>query len=182
MLTLIGFTSQAQTADEVYDKYVDFNLKRFEGKTEDAFKLGASILTMVDKLPAKSRTSFYNGLAKLYEDDDQSVEAIPLYEKVAVAEPNFYVAHLALGYLYTKLADELFAKIQSGGKPVADQYKASVLKALPHLEKAQACDPTDDTLALIKKLYTNIKDDAGLQGLNKRLSALSKYCIDILSE
>jgi hypothetical protein len=157
-------------------------LKRLEGKTEEAFKLGQSILKSTDKLPLKSRTSFYNGLAKLYEDDNQSVEAIPLYENVAAAEPNYYVVHRALGYLYAKAADELFPKIQSGGKELADKYKATVLKALPHLEKAQACDPSEETLTLIKKLYANIKDDGALKSLNARLGMLSKNCLDILSE
>jgi tetratricopeptide (TPR) repeat protein len=180
----LTLTVKAQTASEVYDQYLDFNLKRFEGSTADALKLGETILTNADKLPAKSKVSFYNGLAKLYEDDSQSVEAIPLYEKVIAAQPDYYVAHRALGYLYLKPADELFAKLQADNtnKETAALYKTTVLKALPHLEKAQACDPTDETLTLIKTLYTNIHDDASLRSLNTRLAALKKNCVDILTE
>jgi tetratricopeptide (TPR) repeat protein len=182
LLISISVIVKAQTADAIYERYLDFNLARLEGKTAEAFKIAEGVSANIDKLPAKSRTSFYNGLAKLYEDDEQSVEAIPLYEKVAAAEPNYYVVHRALGYLYLKAADELYPKLQSGGKEAVDKYKVAVLKALPHLEKAQACDPSEETLALIKKLYTNIKDDAGLQALPTRLSTMSKTCIDVLSE
>ena len=184
MLLCFTLTAKAQSTDEVYNQYLDFNLKRFEGSTADALKLGETILTNVDKLPVKSKVSFYNGLAKLYEDDSQSVEAIPLYEKVIAAQPNYYVAHRALGYLYLKPAEELFAKLQTDNtnKETAELYKAAVLKALPHLEKAQACDPTDETLALIKTLYTNIHDDDSLRSLNNRLIALKKNCIDILTD
>jgi tetratricopeptide (TPR) repeat protein len=184
LLILIGIsiTLNAQTPDAIYERYLDFNLARLEGKTAEAFKIAEGITANVDKLPAKSRTSFYNGLAKLYEDDEQSVEAIPLYEKVAAAEPNYYVVHRALGYLYLKAADELYQKLQSGGKEVFNKYRVAALKALPHLEKAQACDPSDETLALIKKLYTNINDNAALQSLNGRLAALSKNCVDVLTE
>jgi tetratricopeptide (TPR) repeat protein len=178
----ICISLKAQTADAIYERYLDFNLARLEGKTTEAFKIAEGITANIDKLPAKSRTSFYNGLAKLYEDDEQSVEAIPLYEKVAAAEPDYYVVHRALGYLYLKTADELYPKVQLRGKEVFDKYKTAVLKALPHLEKAQACDPSDETLALIKKLYANINDAAALQSLNSRLSTLGKSCVDILTE
>ena len=99
-LNIAGFTRAQTKADAVYDKYLDFNLKRFEGKADDALKIGEDLLTDADQLPAKSRISFFNGLAKLYEDDSQSAEAIPLYEKVVTAQPDYYVAHRALGYLY----------------------------------------------------------------------------------
>jgi len=184
VVVITGF-AQAQTkADAVYDKYLDFNVKRLEGKTTDALRIGEDILPDTNQLPAKSRISFYNGLAKMYEDDSQSSEAIPLYKKVVAAQPNYYVAHRALGYLYLKPADELYGKLQSnpGDTQTALLYKSAVQKALPHLEKAQACDPSDETLELIKKLYTNIHDDAGLQSLGKRLAALSKNCLDILSD
>jgi tetratricopeptide (TPR) repeat protein len=183
ILCLTGI-AKAQTANTVYDQYLDFNLKRLEGNTAESLTLGENILPNVDKLPSKAQINFYNGLAKLYEDDNQSVEAIPLYEKVAAAEPDFYVVHRALGYLYLKPADDLFAKLQSspGNKEIEAAYKIAVLKALPHLEKAQACDPSDETLALIKSLYANIHDDANLRSLNARLKEVSKKCKDILSD
>jgi len=65
---------------------------------------------------------------------------------------------------------------------LAIAYTAAVKKALPHLEKAQACDPSDETLAIIKTLYKNIKDSQGLSSLDSRLKELSKNCIDILND
>lgn len=61
-------------------------------------------------------------------------------------------------------------------------YNINVKKALPHLEKAQACDPSDDTLAIIKSLYKSINDTDGLSTLDSRLKQLSKNCIDILTD
>ncbi|MFD2870948.1 hypothetical protein ACFS5N_00630 [Mucilaginibacter ximonensis] len=183
-LFITAFAFAQTKADTVYGKYADFNLLRLDGKTPDAIKLGEIILPDVNELPVNSRISFYNGLAKLYEDDDESKEAILLYEKVVAAQPDFYVAHRALGYLFLKHTDELYDKMQAnpGDTVMILQYKAAVQKALPHLEKAQACDPSDETLEIIKRLYTNIHDYAGLQSLNGRLAGMAKNCIDILKD
>ncbi|WP_299497517.1 hypothetical protein [Mucilaginibacter sp.] len=170
-LTCFCALAKAQTADAVYDQYLDYNLDRLHGDMAVALKLGESILPNAGKLPAKAQISFYNSMAKLYEDS-QPDRAIIYYEMVTAAEPNYYVAHRALGYLYVAKAD----------KATGDLYKAVVLKALPNLEKAQACDPSAETLALIKSMYTNLHDDAGLKSLTSRLAALSKNCLDILSE
>lgn len=167
----------AQTADEVYDKYIDFNLALLQSEHDRAMTLGEQILPDSAKLPQKVRTSFYNGIAKLYEDDSQSIKAITYYSRVAAAQPNYYVAHRALGYLYIK---DVVLKLDSQSI-VNAVYIAKVKKALPHLEKAQACDPSDDTIALIKLLYRNIKDERGLDTLGARLSELRKNCVDILS-
>lgn len=168
------YNAFAQTAEGAYDKYLDFNLARLEGRNKDAFKLAADISSHAEELPEKSRIAFYNSLAKLYEDDDQFDKALPLYEKVAVAVPDYYVAHRALGYLYVRKAN-----IAAGNLPV---YKQMVDKALPHLEKAQACDPSDETLALIKSLYQKTNNTSGLASLDTRLKQMSKSCLDILND
>lgn len=158
-------------ASAIYDKYLDFNLARLQNETSKAMELGEGILPDVARLPAGIRNSFYNSIARLYEDDSQSVKAIGYYEKVIAAVPNYYVAHRALGYLL----------IKDLGTSSPD-YIAKVKKALPHLEKAQACDPSDETLTLIKTLYKNINDNEGLNSLNSRLAQLSKNCIDIIDD
>ncbi|MEN0055832.1 MAG: hypothetical protein AAGC65_19290 [Mucilaginibacter sp.] len=175
-LIIAGKITHAQTADEVYEKYADFNLAILQNEHDKALDLGQQILPDSAKLNSKVRVSFYNSMAKLYEDDSQSVKAIEYYNRVAAAQPDYYVAHRALGYLYIK---------DISGKP-ADQvvidaaYKDKIKKALPHLEKAQACDPDDETLNLIKTLYRNINDEKGLNSLPGRLDQLKKNCIDIL--
>lgn len=177
-LLITGVLAQAQTASEVYDKYADFNLALLQNEHDKALELGEQILPDSAKLSQKTRVSFYNGIAKLYEDDNQSIKAIAYYNRVTAAEPNYYVAHRALGYLYIK---------DISGKPVNQivvdtAYINKIKKALPHLEKAQACDPSDDTLSLIKLLYRNIKDQKGLNSLSARLNELKKSCVDILSD
>lgn len=172
--------AHAQTGEDTYNKYLDFNLARLQGETDKAMDLSRQIMQDSAKLTVKVRINFFNSLAKLYEDDSQSVNAIPLYERVVAAEPNYYVAHRALGYLYLKNIPNADKPLNS---PSTDaEYIKAVKKALPRLEKAQACDADDNTLTLIKTLYKNIGDDAGLNGLNNRLKALKGKCEDILSD
>jgi tetratricopeptide (TPR) repeat protein len=171
-IVFIGLTARAQSADSVYNRYLDFNLARFQGQQDKVLELGEQLIPDADKLPEKARISFYFAIGKMYEDNDQPEKAKPYYEKVALAVPDYYVVHRALGYLYAKEA----------GAPGNPDYISKIKKALPHLEKAQACDPSDETLALIKTLYKNINDEAGLDSLNPRLKELSKNCIDVLSD
>jgi tetratricopeptide (TPR) repeat protein len=171
-----------------YEQYLDFNLLRLQGEHAASLDMGVALLDSVDKLPAKSRISFYNSLAKLYEDQDQPERATPYYEKVTAAEPKYYVAHRALGYIYLNPANDIFAKL-TATKPntpaytrLKGEYVAAATKAIKHLEVAQACDPSDDTLTIIKTLYKNIGDTASVDTLDERLKALSKDCLDILSD
>ncbi|WP_121809357.1 tetratricopeptide repeat protein [Mucilaginibacter kameinonensis] len=181
IILLVSVTSvYAQTAEDAYNKYLDFNLARLQGEQDKAMDLSRQIMQDTAKLSAKVKINFFNSLARLYEDDDQSVNAIPLYERVIAAEPDYYVAHRALGYLYLKNFPDADKPLSS---PSADaEYIKAAKKALPQLEKAQACDADDSTLALIKTLYKNIGDDVGLSGLDKRLKALKGKCEDILSD
>lgn len=172
--------SRAQTADEVYDKYLDFNLARLQGEEDKATDLAEQLMKDTLKLKPAVRVNFYNSAAKLYEDGSQSVKAIEFYERVIAAQPQYYVAHRALGYLYLKNIPDVDKALEA---PSTDAgYIKTVKRSLPQLEKAQACDPDDNTLALIKTLYANIGDKAGLASLDSRLQALKKGCIDILSD
>jgi tetratricopeptide (TPR) repeat protein len=180
--------AKAQTAEEVYNQYLDFNLARLQGENDKALSLGQDILPNADKLSDKARTSFYYAIGNLFENDGQSVKAVEYYEKVAAAVPDYYVVQRALGYLYSKQTEEFATKLNAAqtdaneNRRLTALYTAAVKKALPHLEKAQACDPDDDTLALIKKYYKNIKDDKGAASLKTRLATLSKNCVDLLDD
>ena len=176
LLIIAGKLSHAQTAGEVYDKYTDFNLAMLQNEHDKALDLGQQILPDSARLSPKVRISFYNGIAKVYENDSQSIKAIEYYNRVAAAQPDYYVVHRALGYLYIK---DISGK-QANEVVVNTAYINKVKKALPHLEKAQACDPDDQTLSLIKILYRNIKDEKGLNSLPERLNQLKKNCVDIL--
>lgn len=180
--------AQAPSADAVYNQYLDFNMARFQGQQDKITELGEKILPNADKLPPKARINFYAAVGKMYEDNDQPDKAAKYYEKVAAAVPDYYVVHRALGYIYLekakRIGDELNRSLndKAMAAQLTDAYAAAARKALPHLEKAQACDPSDETLATIQRLYRNIKDTRGLNTLNNRLKQLSKNCIDILSD
>jgi hypothetical protein len=184
----IATSSRAQTIDSLFNKLGDFDLARFNNDGPAAIRIGEGIIQDTAKLTPKMRISFFDRMAKLYEDNDQDAKAVFYYEKVAAATPDYYVAQRALGYLYDNDAEEIHLKLYQtkpddpAYKTLFDSYKKGVLKALPHLEKAQACDPDDDTLDLIKTLYHNIHDEQGLNSLNSRLAALGKNCIDLLSD
>ena len=161
---------------------------RTQNNYSKALELGNTIMPDVARLPEKSRISFYNGMAKAYEETNQPAKAQYLYEKVTAALPNYYVAHLALGHLYLRTVDDLAKKLNAskGDRTAYEQnkkaYIAAINKTLPHLEKVQACDPYDENLALIKKLYQNSDNAAGFTGLDARLKKLSQQCLDIISE
>jgi tetratricopeptide (TPR) repeat protein len=191
LILFISFTAvagYAQTAEEVYNQYLDFNLARMQGEADKALTLGQDIIPNADKLKDNVRNNFYYSIGNLFENDGQSVKAIEYYEKVAAAVPNYYVVQRALGYQYLKQVDELTKKLNATefdpkeNKRIVGLYEKAIKKTLPYLEKAQACDPNDDTLAIIKLLYRNIRDTQGLATLNTRLSALSKNCIDLLDD
>ena len=139
-------------------------------------------------MPEKARVNFFCSIAKVYEDENQSVKAIFYYEKVVEAEPKYYVAHRALGYLYLAKANEIEISLNNLAKKtneyikLNEDYSAAVNRALPHLEKAQACEPDDDTLKEIVLLYKKINDTEHLKTLTSRLNLLNKDCIDILTD
>ncbi len=189
LLGLVTISCSAQSTDSLlFNKLGDFDLARFNNDNGEALRIGEQILPDTAKLTAKTRISFFGRLAKVYEDDQQDAKAIIYYQKVVAAVPDYYVAQRALGYLYDKNAQEIHLKLYQTKtndpvyKTLFDSYKAEVLKALPHLEKAQSCDPDEDTLDLVKTLYRNIHDEQGLNSLGSRLSALGKNCLDILND
>jgi len=183
-----GFSAHSQSADTVYNRYLDFNLARFQGEEDKVLALGERVLPDAEKLPEKARINFYFSIGKVYEDNDQPAKAVIYYEKVTAAVPNYYVVHRALGYLYLDDVKAIEKKLNEAtsdaalNKSLNEAYYKAVKKALPHLEKAQACDPSEETLAIIQILYKNIKDLPGLNSLNDRLKQLSTNCIDILAD
>ena len=176
--------AKAQTADQIFDYYLEMDMARTKGDMPRALEFGKTILPNVDKLPAKYKISYYYSLGKIYDDSFQADKAIIYYDKVLAAQPNYFVPHLALGYIYYNKASEISKKLQTAKNDakLATDYNATILKALPHLEKAQACDPNDETLKIIKMLYSAVKDTAGLNSLPTRLAAMSKNCISVLTE
>lgn len=181
-ILLCAVSAQAQTVDTaaVFDKYLDLNMAMFEGNADNAERIAENIMADTVALSPKARTNYYNILGKLYEERHPA-EAKLYYERVLAHVPDFYVAHLALGYIYLKEAEEAEKKKQSDPTTANKwAYVNSAKKAIAHLEKAQACDPNDDTLNGITSLYKKLNDTAGLANLKTRLASLSNNCIDLL--
>jgi hypothetical protein len=178
----------AQSADSVYNKYLDFNMAKFQGDHDKIMELGEDLLPFADKLPEKTKINFYFSIGKMYEDNNEPQKAKPYYEKVAAAVPDYYVVHRALGYLYLEDVKMFEGELDASqdDKTMKAQlttaYYNAIKKALPQLEKAQACDPSTETLDIIKSLYKKSNDKKELNTLNKRLKELSKNCIDILTD
>ncbi|WP_040625778.1 tetratricopeptide repeat protein [Mucilaginibacter paludis] len=185
VLFLLSFS--AARAQTVFDTYVDFNNAVYQGQTATAFTLADQIINSKEKLPAKSEVNFYQKLGRLYETQQQAAKAIMYYERVAAAEPNYYTAQRALGYLYMQRTNELGKKLNASAANKTAylqnmaEYKKAVTKCLPYLEKAQACDPDDQTLNTIKSLYHAIGDDAGIKSLDGRLKQMSANCVSLLT-
>ena len=178
----------SQSADTVYDQYLDFNLARLKGEQDKLLELGEKVLSNADKLPEKARISFYFSIGKVYEDNNDLSRAAVYFEKVAAAVPNYYVAQRGLGYIYLNDVKAIEKKLNAAKTDIKTNqqlfadYIAAAKKALPHLEKAQACDPSDETMAIIKSLYKSMKDVKGIETLDDRLKQLSSNCIDILDD
>ncbi|RYY06697.1 MAG: hypothetical protein EOP43_05560 [Sphingobacteriaceae bacterium] len=186
LFILLNIPAFAQYNTKVYNQYVDFNEAQYNKQPNIALQKADSILNNPEKLPTKTQTNFYRSLAKLYEDQNQPEKSIIYNEKVVAAVPDYYVSHRALGYLYLLPMNALVEKLNQSKTNLNDQQKyktqyfSLIKKALPHLEKAEACDHDQDTLTLIKSLYQRINDQTGLASLTNRLNLLKAHCIDLL--
>ncbi|MGI4752015.1 MAG: hypothetical protein ACRYFB_15380 [Janthinobacterium lividum] len=186
---LIGTHSAfAQYNSKIYNQYLDFNEAQSKNETAKAMLKADSILQSSQKLPVKAEISFYRRLAKLYEDQHQPEKAIRYNEKVVAAVPDYYISHRALGYLYLLPTNDLTKKLNlsTHDRAAYNKYQLQYFKliktALPHLEKAEACDHDEQTLTLIKSLYQKMNDQTGLASLNQRLNLLKLHCIDLLTD
>jgi len=188
LILTVCVTTKAQTADEFSKQYTEFKIRSSTKSNASAIDLGKQLLPQANQLSENKRVFFYNMLAKAYEEEKQPDMAQPLYEEVITMQPDYYVAHLALGHIYLQKANQEGTLINaSKGDKAAYQkhmaaYTALVKKAIPHLEKVQACDPYDDNLNLIKKLYTSINSTAAIATIDTRVKAASGKCVDLLME
>lgn len=177
----------AQTSSQVFELYLDFNHHLIHDQAK-AMDVAGKILSSPGKLPEKQEINFFYKLASLYENSNNPEKAIEFYLKVVKAEPEYYVPHRALGYLYLKEVNPLVTKLnaakgnQAEYRKYSDQYKAIIKKAIPYLEKAAACDPNEETYNLIKSLYQKTNEMESIKTLDERLKRMGKNCITILTD
>ena len=186
-LLLILFCKAALSQD-VVDHYYNFGGAITEGRESTALALAEKILPESSSLSEKQQAIFFYKLAGLFENLKNTEQAINYYQKSLKIEPDYYVPHMALGYLYLSQANLLANQINGEKKDIVLQkkyvtaYNAKLKQALPHLEKAMACDPNDQVLSSINFAYKALKDPLSLNSLNSRLDELKKRCITLLTE
>ena len=172
------------------DSYHDFTVYRTTKGNEANINKAKTLLALQDQLTTKQQTNVQYHLGRMYEEVESPESAIPYYEKSLIGEPNYFVTHRALGFIYltksradVKLMNEaVAAKNTSANEKAFTQYKLKVQKALMHLEKYQACEPDDDTLIIITNLYKSIKMPQAIASLPTRLKPLSEKCISLLDD
>ncbi len=187
-ILLLVFCASLANAQTVYDDYVEFNAAYIQNKTVVALNLGNKILAGKEKLPAKAETNFFAKMGNLCESAGNDEQATAYYSKVLLAEPDYFTAHRALGYLYLKQVNVLGKKVNAsmGNKAEYDKnriaYKKCIEQCLRYLEKSQACDPDDQTLNIIKSLYHSLKDEAKFNTLEDRMKPLRQNCVSLLTD
>ncbi len=170
-------------------QFTDFNIAISAGEYSEAMTLAKNMNVESSDLSNRKKAIVYFKIAAYLEKNKKDInETIAYYEKSLKYEPNYYVPHLALGYLFLNKANRTAVRLNDEKSDVAlrnkyiAEYKATLRKALPHFEKAMACDPNDQVLASIKNIFGALKDTASANSLDAKLAVLSKECIDFLSE
>lgn len=187
-IILFIFFSNTAFSQTPVDQYYDFSLHLSEGDAEKAMIIAEKLIPSATNLSKKQQAIFYFKLARLYEDSKNTQQAINFYEKSLALEANYYVPHLALGYLYLSKANAIATKITAEKnnptlhKRYQTEYKAFLRRAVPHLEKAMACDPNDQVLASIKNAYLALNDTSTFKSLDSRIDELNKNCVTVLTE
>ena len=182
------FIFKSAFSQELIDNYYEFGGAITEGREKAALSYAEKILPEVSTLSGRRQAIFYYKLAGLHESRKNTDKAIEYYERTLKLEPDYYVPHMALGYLYVGKANLLVGQInaEKSNVPLREkyisEYKSYFRKAVPYFEKAMACDPNDQVLASIKNAYDSLKDRASFKTLDSRLKVLEKSCVNLLTE
>ncbi|MDQ7947839.1 MAG: hypothetical protein REI78_12325 [Pedobacter sp.] len=186
MMLSIGLSSSAQDGNT----YEDFKMYRntAEDKPEAIGKMKV-LLADSAHLKPKQVTNISYHIGRLFEELELPDSAEIYYVKALAGEPNYEVIHRALGFIYLERTKVVTAEMGA----IADRdtekrarvyakYKSLVLKALPHFEKYQACDPDEDTLAIIMSLHKSIKTGETDASVAERLKKLAVNCVTLLDD
>ena len=189
ILCLTYFISFAQ-GDNIDDAYLNYKVSRnVKGNTKSIENLSA-LLKRSSELSVKQVANVEYHLGRMYEEMGTVDSAIVHYENSLKGEPNYSVIHRALGFIYlaktkpavTKMNEASKAKDATSNAKAFAEYKLLVKKAIPYLEKYQACEPDEQTLATINNLYKSIKDLESPKTLDARLKANAVNCVSLLED
>jgi len=174
----------------VQDAYRNFTYYRTGRGDEEKIKKVKILLQDKNQLTAKQLTNAEYYLGRMYEEVGNPDSALVHYIESIKLEPNYSVINRAMGFIYLdktkpaikKMNEASAAKNVIANSKAFEKYKAMVKKALPHLEKYQACEPDDETLAIITNLYKSIKEQSAIATLPKRLQNMAGNCVSLLDD
>ncbi len=180
--------AQNEEGQEAYRQFMIYRMAT-ENKPKQLTQTLA-LLKLSNQLSAKQVTNIHYHLGRMYEDIEQPDSALAHYEISLKGEPNYEVANRAVGFIYLERSavaakntqEAMAAKDAAANAKALGLYKQWVLKALPHLEKYQACAPDEETKTIIINLYKSLKDNQALATLDARLKEMGKKCVDLLDD
>ena len=189
-LLIISF-SKAYAQKSIEDLYQAYTVIRTTNDNKlPAIELALDVLKRSSELTNTQIANLNFHVGRLYEETKQEEKASPYYEESLKLAPDYYVTHRALGNIYLKRSTALVQRMNEAGKAqqmdtynkLFSEYKKITLMTLPHLEKAQACDPDEQGMQQIRGLYKNIKDLSAANTLDERLKKLAVTCVDLLED
>lgn len=180
--------AQPKSAKEAYTAFKIY--RTTDGDKKEQLNKTLALLKLANQLTANQITNVKYHIGRLYEETQQPDSAIVYYGQSLVGEPNYEVIHRALGFIYLaksataveQMNAATKAKDVEGNKKAYAEYKTLVQKALPHLEKYQACSPDEETLMIITNLYKSLKDTQSLSTLADRLKQMGTTCVSLLED
>ncbi|SOD11239.1 hypothetical protein [Pedobacter xixiisoli] len=172
------------------ENYHDFTVYRTTKGSDALIKKVSALLEQKDELTGKQLANVEYHLGRMYEEVGDSDNALLHYTESIKGEPNYVVIHRAMGFIYlnkTKVFVKQMNEASAAKNVIAnskafEKYKAMVQKALPHLEKYQACEPDEQTLTIITNLYKSIKEQQAIATLSARLKPLAENCVSLLED
>jgi len=185
--TQFGF-SQNKSIKDLYWDYSQIRMT--DTKRPKAIELAEALIKRSSELTKIQLGNVSYHLARLYEETGETEKAIPYYEEAIKITPGYYVPYRALGFIFIKKCNAIGGKMNEAGMAkdlklygeLYAQYKLLAFKALPNLEKSQACDPDDETKTIITNLYRSLKDNASIVSLDERLKKKAIDCISLLDD
>lgn len=195
LLTLLFTLAVTQTCfsqnKSIKDLYWDYSqIRMTDTKKPKVIQMAEELIKRTPELTKTQLGNVSYHLGRLYEESGEIEKAIPQYQEAIKITPGYYVPYRALGFIFVKKCNAIGAKMNEAGKAkdlkahgeLYTQYKIIALKALPYLEKSQACDPDEETKAIITNLYRSLKDNTSIASLDDRLKKNAADCVSILDD
>jgi len=188
--TALVICCQVIAQQSIRDEYHAFTVYRTtKGNGDDIKKINA-LLSRKNELSVKQVANAEYHLGRMYEEIGDDNNALAHYNESLKREPNYTVIHRAVGFIYLnktkpfvkQMNEASSAKNATANAKAFDSYKLMVKKALPHLEKYQACEPDEQTLAIILNLYKSIKEPQTAEAITNRIKPLGKTCVTLLDD